>query len=202
MTKTYRPAVWIAAYFVLCALVHVPYTVLLRSGVIERSPAWSLAMAVLGMSICVAEVVFFAVVLAQKGGSLKLFTKIPIVLVMWIAGYSALVRIANIAAGYDFELFNTFWKTHRALLGDTVPTINSMLAVPVLCWLGMSFDRGSLARVAAVLAAYETLFTLVLWGVVANHVSIPTGVYYFNLVQYYVLWALFYGSMACYKCKQ
>jgi hypothetical protein len=50
-------------------------------------------------------------------------------------------------------------------------------------------------------AAYETLFSLVLWTFLAGIVTVPPTAYTLILVQYYVVWTLFYVALAAHYKK-
>ncbi|MBQ8864368.1 MAG: hypothetical protein IJ014_06565 [Rikenellaceae bacterium] len=195
MKNLQKSAAIVAAIFGVCALIHLPYTFLTRLGVIERIPALGVAITCLGVLICVSEVVYFALMLASKLPSKSV--KISATMILIVPAISAVVRVCGYFAGVTDGAFAQWWGANAGIISN-VSMGASAWAVVWLVWLSTQFRSGSWAMIMSVVAAYETLLNLIVWNFVASTVQIPSGVYLAILVQYYIVWTLFYPAIGCY----
>lgn len=195
--KNLSRAAWsLAAYIGLCGLIHLPYTFLTRAGIIERSVEMSNFITIItGPMICIAEVVFFCYMLSKiksekglRGAVLTLLT---------VPAVSAVVRIGNFMAGRGCDGFASFWGEWGGMMNN-LSTLFSVVAVVALIWLALCFRRGSMASIMSWVATYDTIFTLIVWEILAPKTSLPTWLHPFALVQFYVIWILFYVAIAQY----
>lgn len=195
MKKLNAAAIATAAIFGACALVHIPYNILSRVGVIARTPAWNTAINFIGIAICLAEVVFFALMLRSKAPTKCI--KWPVAMVMIIPAISALVRMGGYWAKTCGGGFAEWWNSGA----DVVSTMSlgaSAWAVVWLLVLAFCFARGSMARVMSFVAAYETLLNLVVWNIATLAAMVTPTIYTLILVQYYIVWPLFYIAIGRY----
>lgn len=195
MSKVSKAAIATALFFIFCALVHLPYFFLTRLHVIESCRAMSTTISILGTLICVVEVVFFAYVLMH--GGLNRAAKGAVWSIMVVPAFSAFERTGNIIAGACQGAFAEWWAAQGAWVGG-VSSFFGIFAVVALIWLGICLRRERCAMVMSFVVAYEALLTFVLWTLLAPTVTISQGLYSAVLVQYYILWPLFYFALARY----
>lgn len=195
MKKLNTAASITAAIFGVCALIHIPYNILSRVGVIARTPAWTTAITFIGIAICLAEVVFFALMLRSK--SPTKCVKWPVAMVMIVPALSALVRLGGYLAKSCGGGFAEWWGSGADAIA-TISTVASAWAVVWLLVLAVCFGRGSMARVMSFVAAYETLLNLVVWNVATITAMVTPTIYTLILVQYYIVWPLFYIAIGRY----
>lgn len=195
MNRLSKAANATAMFFVFCALVHLPYFFLTRLHVVAPSAVMSAFISILGTLICVAEVIFFAYVLAH--GRLDCSTKGAVWSILVVPAFSALERTGNIVAGACNGAFAEWWAAQGTWVG-TVSTLFSALAVVALIWLGVCLRRDRIAMIMSFVVAYESFLTLLLWSILASVITVSQGLYSAILVQYYILWPLFYFALAHY----
>lgn len=195
MKKLNTAALVTAAIFGVCALIHIPYNILSRAGVIAHTPAWTTAITFIGIAICLAEEVFFALMLRSK--SPTKCVKWPVAMVMIVPALSALVRLGGYLAKSCGEGFAEWWGSGADAIA-TMSTVASAWAVVWLLVLAFCFGRGSMARVMSFVAAYETLLNLVVWNVATITAMVTPTIYTLILVQYYIVWPLFYIAIGRY----
>ena len=185
-----------ASFFLFCAIVHLPYFFLTRLQVIERCAAMSMVISVLGTLICIVEVIFFGYVLAK--GSLNNSTKGAVWSILLVPAFSALERIGNIVAGScSGGAFAEWWAAQSFWVGG-ISSFFSAVAVVALVWLGLSVSKSRFAMIMSFVVAYEAFLTLLLWSILSPTVAISQGVYTAVLLQYYIVWPVFYVSLAHY----
>lgn len=197
MNKLRQAAFAVAAIFGACALIHLPYNILTKAHIISSTPAWRTVIAFVGIVICLSEVIFFAYMARSKESSKCL--KLPAFMVLIVPAISALIRIGNYTSG-QCACFAEWWKSGSDFIGVLSPII-SIWAVIWLIVLGFCFRRNKVIMVMSFVAAYETLFSLVLWTFLAGIVTVPPYAYTLILAQYYVVWTLFYVAIGAYYKK-
>ena len=197
MNKLRQAAFAVAAIFGACALIHLPYNILTKAHIISSTPAWRTVIAFVGIVICLSEVIFFAYMARSKESSKCL--KLPAIMVLIVPAISALIRIGNYTSG-QCACFAEWWKSGSDFIGVLSPII-SIWAVIWLFVLGFCFRRNKVIMVMSFVAAYETLFSLVLWTFLAGIVTVPPYAYTLILAQYYVVWTLFYIAIGAYYKK-
>lgn len=197
MNKLRQAAFAVATIFGACALIHLPYNILTKAHIISSTPAWRTIIAFVGIVICLSEVVFFAYMARSKESSKCV--KLPAIMVMIVPAISALIRIGNYTSG-QCACFAEWWKSGNSFIEVLSPII-SIWAVVWLIVLGFCFRSNKVTMTMSFVAAYETLFSLVLWTFLAGIVTVPPYAYTLILVQYYVVWTLFYVAIAAHYKK-
>ena len=194
-------AAWaVAAYIGVCGLVHLPYMFLTRAGVVERSAMMQDFITIVsGPMICLAEVILFAYMLTKIRGEKSLWG--AILTLLTVPAVSAIVRIGNFAAARGCDCLAVFWGEWGGLMNN-ISTLFSVVAIVALVWLALSLRRGLMARIMSWVATYDTVFTLIGWEILVSKVALPSWLHPFALVQFYVIWVLFYVALAKYYKPQ
>ena len=197
MNKLRQAAFAVAAIFGACALIHLPYNILTKAHIISSTPAWRTIIAFVGIIICLSEVVFFAYMARSKESSKCV--KLPAIMVMIVPAISSLIRIGNYISKQSAG-FAEWWKT----CSDFIEVLSPIISIWAVVWLivmGFCFRSNKVTMAMSFVAAYETLLSLVLWTFLAGIVTVSPTAYTLILVQYYVVWALFYIAIAAHYKK-
>lgn len=196
MKHLFNAGIATALFFVFCAVVHLPYFFLTRLHVIEPCASMSMTISILGTMICIVEVIYFGYLLARA--NLDCSAKGAVWSILLVPAFSALERIGNIVAGSCSEgAFAEWWAAQSFWVGG-ISSFFSAVAVVALIWLGLSVRKSRFAMIMSFVVAYEAFLTLLLWSILSPTVAISRGVYTAVLLQYYIVWPLFYVSLAYY----
>ena len=194
MKHLFNAGIATALFFVFCAVVHLPYFFLTRLHVIEPCASMSMTISILGTMICIVEVIYFGYLLARA--NLDCSAKGAAWSILLVPAFSALERIGNIVAGSCSEgAFAEWWAAQSFWVGG-ISSFFSAVAVVALIWLGLSVRKSRFAMIMSFVVAYEAFLTLLLWSILSPTVAISRGVYTAVLLQYYIVWPLFYVSLA------
>lgn len=193
--RLFNAGIATALFFVFCAIVHLPYFFLTRLQVIEPSAVMSTTISILGTLICVVEVIYFGYLLAKA--DLTCCTKGAVWSILVVPAFSALERTGNIISAACQGSFAEWWAAQASWVGG-VSSFFSIFAVVALVWLGICLRNGRAAMWMSFVVAYEALLTFVLWSVISLKTPISQEIYTAVLIQYYIVWPLFYVALAYY----
>lgn len=196
MKQLSRAAWAVAAYIAFCGVIHLPYMFLTRAGVVEQGVEMSRLIAIMaGPVICISEVLFFAYMFTKIASARS--QRAAVLTLLTVPAVSAMERVGNFVAGLGDSRFAEMWSVCGDAMNN-ISTLFSVVAIVALCWLAMCLRRGSMAQIMSFVAAYDTLFTLVVWSVLAPTMTLPVWLYPLALIQYYIVWVLFYVAFARY----